>query len=397
MEATSKTVPLQTGAASLFVHVSDLRRAAEWYSDLLGLPIMEERLNGGPVYWFDLPGTGLLLDDNSGNRENPDWREEMKPLFMFACDNIDEAYDYVQSKAEVLGEPERYTNVAHFCFRSPDGRVYMVCWSKDGGTQPELPASLSPVRPRVGGVFINVRDMRASAAWLSDLLGVPLREKETSGSIYVISASRGADLLLDDNRAQNGDSFEIPFMLDTNDIGGALAYVLERGLTVFHGIERHRSLAFFALADPDGNLVMVCGDDEEHAGDIDGYTLVQLPVRNLKRSVAFYMDMLGYVLEHPERPIEEHAFLRTKSGSGPGLHLCEVADGEFKTDHWLREGKPVHGLELHSRDVRTLHRRLVRSGVRIEAAPYFVEPCGGYVKFYDPDGHLLVVNQSSTQ
>lgn len=34
---------------------------------------------------------------------------------------------------------------------------------------------------------------------------------------------------------------------------------------------------------------------------------------------------------------------------------------------------------LHSRDVCTLHRRLVRSGFRIEAAQYFVDPCGGYV------------------
>ncbi|MEF3306361.1 VOC family protein [Paenibacillus sp. GYB003] len=393
METASQRIPLQTGAASLFVHVTDLRRAAEWYSDLLGLPVKEERF-GGPVYWFDLPGTGLILDDNSSNRRNPDWREDMKPFVMFACDDIDEAYAYIGTKAETLGEPERYADVAHFCFRAPDGRVHMVCWSKDGGAEPELPTSLSPIRPRIGGVFLNVRDMRAGAAWISDLLGVPLKEEETSESIYVVPAARGADLLLDDNRARNGETFEIPFMFDANDIEAAYAYAVEHGMSVFHGIQRHGTVACFTLSDPDGNLVMVGSDEEERAGDIDGYTLVQLPVTDLKRSVAFYTDLLGYVPEHPERPVEDHYFLRTQSGSGPGLHLLEVAAGEFKTDHWLRDGKPIHGLELHSRNVRELHRRLVRSGVRIEASPYFVQPCGGYVKFYDPDGHLLCVNQS---
>ncbi|RKN71905.1 VOC family protein [Paenibacillus ginsengarvi] len=395
MDTAPITVSLQTGAASLFVHVSDLRRSAEWYSDLLGLPVREERLGGGPVYWFDLPGTDLILDDNSANRQNPDWREDQKPFIMFACEHIDEAYDYVKSKADTLAEPECYPDVAHFSFRAPDGRVYMACWAKDGNIRRELPTSFSPIRPRIGGVFINVRDMRSGAVWLCDLLGVPFREDEASDSIYVIPASRGADLLLDDNRARNGDSFEIPFMLDTNDIEGAYAYVVERGLPVFHDIMRHGSVAYFTIADPDDNLVMICSDEENRAGDIDGYTLIQLPVRDLQRSVAFYIDMLGYVLEHPERPIAEHTFLRTKSGEGPGLHLLEVADEEFKADHWLRGGEPVHGLELHSRNVRTLYRRLVRSGVRIEAEPYFVEPCGGYVKFYDPEGHLLCVNQST--
>lgn len=136
---------------------------------------------------------------------------------------------------------------------------------------------------------------------------------------------------------------------------------------------------------------------QERTGDIDGFTLVQLPVRDLKRSVAFYTETLGFMPEHPERPIEEHTFLRAKSGHGPGLHLCEVADSEFKADHWQRDGRPVHGLELHSRDISALYLRLVASGARIEAEPYFVKPCGGYVKFYDPDGHLICVNQSESQ
>ncbi|MBE9914188.1 hypothetical protein G8C92_09095 [Paenibacillus donghaensis] len=55
-------IPLVNRVASVFVHVTDLRLSAEWYSRLLGLPVMEERMNGGPVYWFDFEGTHLILD-----------------------------------------------------------------------------------------------------------------------------------------------------------------------------------------------------------------------------------------------------------------------------------------------------------------------------------------------
>lgn len=93
--------PIENRVASLFVHVTDLRRAAEWYCKLLGLPVLEERLNGGPVYWFDLPGTGLVLDSDAGNESNPNWQHE-KPLVMLPASDIDRAHAYIREKAEVF-------------------------------------------------------------------------------------------------------------------------------------------------------------------------------------------------------------------------------------------------------------------------------------------------------
>lgn len=61
--------PIENQITSLFVHVSDVRRATEWYSQLLGLPIREDRLSSGPVYWFDLPEAHLILDSNTENRK----------------------------------------------------------------------------------------------------------------------------------------------------------------------------------------------------------------------------------------------------------------------------------------------------------------------------------------
>lgn len=253
--------PLQNRVASLFVHVSDLRRSAEWYCRLFGLPLREDRLNGGPVYWFDFPGTGLILDDNSGNRRNRDWQGE-KPRVMFACEDIDEAYAYILHKAEPYTEPMRHGPMAYFNFRGPDGQAYMACRPADGGgVHPAPPASRSPVHPRIGGVFVRVSDRKA-ADWFSDLLGVPLREKEADRSICVVGTSGGAELLLEDSCARHGEPREISFRLDTDELEAAYAYAVEQRLAVVRGIKTRGDAPCFVLADPDGHLVSVCESRE---------------------------------------------------------------------------------------------------------------------------------------
>lgn len=263
MTHTAGKAPVENRVASIFVHVTDLRRAAEWYSGLFGLPILEERLSGGPVYWFDMPGTGLVLDSNSNNRLRPGWREDMQPLVMLPCRDIDRAYAYAAGKAEPLMEPERHPGMAYFNFRAPDGRAYMVC--RSDGAEPEKPLSgTSPILPRIAGVFLNVREVRHAAAWISDFLQTPLREEEAAAaSIYAVDTSGGAALLLDGNRYLKGEDFEIPFMVPTDDVDAAWAYAVETmGMKVFHGIEGHGDVSFFTLEDPDRNLVMVCQQHE---------------------------------------------------------------------------------------------------------------------------------------
>ncbi|MCC3376593.1 VOC family protein [Cohnella sp. REN36] len=252
-------IPLENRIGSAIVHVTDLRRSAEWYSRLLGLPILEERLNGGPVYWFDLPGTGLLLDDHSGHRRDPDWRQEALPRFMLPVADIDEALAYVRERAEILDGPHRHEGMANFTFRGPDGNTLMACWSPNAAENPALAESGgSPVQGRIGGAFVDVKDMKAAARWYSELLGVPFRPEETEQSIYVVPTNRGASLLLDDNRARQGETFTILFMFDTRDIRASYDFATAAGFEVFGEIEDHGDVAFFTLRDPDGNLIMIC-------------------------------------------------------------------------------------------------------------------------------------------
>ncbi|CAG7616059.1 hypothetical protein PAESOLCIP111_01860 [Paenibacillus solanacearum] len=255
---SKRPAPIENRVASVFVHVADLRRSAEWYSRLLGLPLMENRLNGGPVYWFDLPGAGLILDSNVNNRKDPDWREEMKPRFMFPTGDIDAAYAYLREKAEVFHAPERHAHMAYITFRDPEGNAHMACWDGNAGEEPQLPATESPVAARIKGVFIDVKEMKAMAAWYADLLALPLDENTSEEAIYPIPVTRGPGLLLDHNRHRHNDSFTIPFMFDCRSVDEAYAFVEANGIEVFGSIERHGEFAFFTVKDPDGHLVMIC-------------------------------------------------------------------------------------------------------------------------------------------
>ncbi|MCA0756849.1 VOC family protein [Paenibacillus sp. N4] len=252
----TREAALENRIASVFVHVTDLRRSAEWYSRLMGLPVLEERLNGGPVYWFDLPGTHLILDSNMNNRQNPDWDDRMLPRFMLPARNIDDAYREVSGKAEPFFEPERHGIMAYFNFPDSEGNALMACWSAKSGEDREL-ESQSPILPRIGGVFVDVKDMRSAAAWYTDLLGLSLDEENAGKSIYSIPVTGGAGLLLDQNRFLNQEEFKELFYLETENFEAALDYVRSGGFRLADEPKHFHDLSEFALLDPDGNRIVV--------------------------------------------------------------------------------------------------------------------------------------------
>ncbi|WJH35450.1 GyrI-like domain-containing protein [Paenibacillus sp. CC-CFT747] len=250
--------PLENRVASVFVHVTDLRRSAEWYSRLLGLPLLEERLNGGPVYWFELPGTHLILDSNSANRQNPDWREEMKPRFMLPARDIDEAYRYVSEKVEPFFEPDRHGSMAYFNFRDPEGNALMACWSANPAGNESSVIGSSPIQARIGGVFGDVKDMPSAARWYACLFGLPAEERTDYPAVHSVPVTRGAVLLLDQNRFLQGREDPELFYFDTGDFEAALAYVRENGFELDGEPNHFADLSEMALLDPDGNRLLVC-------------------------------------------------------------------------------------------------------------------------------------------
>lgn len=248
---------LENRIASVFVHVGDLRRAAEWYSRLLGLPLLEERLNGGPVYWLELPGTHLILDSDSHNQVQPGWEEWQQPRLMLAARNIEQAVHQLQGAgAELIGGLEDHGTMAYANFRDPEGNILMACWTQKP-SEDMADTGGGPIRPRIGGVFLDVRDLPAAARWYSELLGLQLDEPSAGETIYSVPVSRGAALLLDRNRHANQETFTELFYLETDDFEAALAYVKNLGCELADGPNYFDDLSEFALLDPDGNRIVI--------------------------------------------------------------------------------------------------------------------------------------------
>lgn len=256
--------PIDNAADTVFIHVSDLRRSAEWYGMVMGLPVLEERLNGGNIYWFKLEdGTGINLDDNKGN--SPDVPHV---LYMYKTDDIDEAYRYLERIGiETLSEIDCYPwGLSYFRFIDPDGNALMVTQSDFvQDVVPRLPDTDSPILNRMGGIFLNVTDMDRAIAFHHRVLGLEHPTEPHEGadrSVYNLPVSRGTGVLLDNNRYRQNDDYGTLFMLTTTDVDAAKAYLARNGVETFTDIERYDDLAFFTVKDPDDNVIMVCNQTE---------------------------------------------------------------------------------------------------------------------------------------
>jgi catechol-2,3-dioxygenase len=119
----------------------------------------------------------------------------------------------------------------------------------------------SPIQNVVGTVFVPVKDLEKSAAWYSDILGLPLRK--VSPPVYNLEMQNGMIVTLDvdsfTSTVREGDvnpSQHGLFMLHASDIEVAHNYLKEKNVEV-EDIQRIHSAAFFHFKDPDGNKIMV--------------------------------------------------------------------------------------------------------------------------------------------
>lgn len=253
--------PIDNVVDSVFIHVTELRRSAEWYSMVMGIPLLKERLNGGNVYWLELQGgTGLILDDNRSN--GPDVPHVK---FMYKTSDIEASYRFLEEKGVPIYPIERpHQGLAFFRFNDPDGNSLMVTQSDHVSDVVErFEDTASPILNRIGGVFLNVTDMNRAIRFHSEVLGLPYHEvgQGPEHSIYDLKMRSGSGVLLDDNRFRQGDDYEILFMLDSPDVHGAKAYLESNGVQVFTDIEGQAGVVYFTVQDPDGNVIMICSEE----------------------------------------------------------------------------------------------------------------------------------------
>jgi predicted enzyme related to lactoylglutathione lyase len=112
--------------------------------------------------------------------------------------------------------------------------------------------------------------------------------------------------------------------------------------------------------------------------------LVAIPVSDVDRAKAFYVDQVGFNADHDHRVSDELRFVQlTPPGSA-----CSITIGEGITD--AAPGS-VKGMQMVVPDIEAAHAELTERGV--DAGEIQDLPWGSFVFFSDPDGNSWAVQQ----
>ena len=112
--------------------------------------------------------------------------------------------------------------------------------------------------------------------------------------------------------------------------------------------------------------------------------LVAVPVTDVDRAKAFYVERVGFHDDHDYQVSKELRFVQlTPPGSA-----CSVVIGTGITE--MSPGSQK-GLQLVADDVAAVRQELVGRGVEVSEVD--VQPWGSFVYFGDPDGNTWAVQQ----
>jgi predicted enzyme related to lactoylglutathione lyase len=111
--------------------------------------------------------------------------------------------------------------------------------------------------------------------------------------------------------------------------------------------------------------------------------LVQVPVSDVDRAKAFYVEQVGFNMDHDHTVSDELRFVQlTPPGSG-----CSIS---FGPPTRMAPGS-IEGLQLVVEDADAARRELAERGVEVSEVQDF--PWGRFVFFEDPDGNGWAVQQ----
>jgi catechol 2,3-dioxygenase-like lactoylglutathione lyase family enzyme len=112
--------------------------------------------------------------------------------------------------------------------------------------------------------------------------------------------------------------------------------------------------------------------------------LVAIPVTDVDRAKAFYVDQVGFHADHDH---QVHEGLRFVQLTPPGS-ACSIVMGTGVTR--MTPGSQ-QGVQVVVADAEAARRQLLSNGVA--ASEVDVQPWGSFVTFSDPDGNGWVLQQ----
>ena len=117
--------------------------------------------------------------------------------------------------------------------------------------------------------------------------------------------------------------------------------------------------------------------------------VVVLPVSDIERSIAFYRDRVGFVLDHDTQTPQMRVVQLTPPGSG-----CSIVLGMSQM-----EPGSMKGLQLVVSDASAAREQLLENGVEVgELTVFDAERDGGTFFFFDdPDANSWAVQQMAVR
>jgi len=117
--------PIRNCVGSVFLHVTDMERAIDWYSRLFGVP-SGDTSHEGLIYEVPTDGdTGLILDGHA--HAGGEWTPPpTRPACMLAADDIHAAHQFALKHATDVSEIEDIGSVSVFQLADPDGNRLVV-------------------------------------------------------------------------------------------------------------------------------------------------------------------------------------------------------------------------------------------------------------------------------
>jgi predicted enzyme related to lactoylglutathione lyase len=114
--------PISRRIGAVFIPVSDMQRAIQWYSHLLDLPITATA-HEGRIYDLPMVGETMLILDGHKPVTN-----SSQPLLFFWTEDIQAAHDFFKNSGiEIVREIENIGGVTTLTFKDPDNNLLMAC------------------------------------------------------------------------------------------------------------------------------------------------------------------------------------------------------------------------------------------------------------------------------
>lgn len=113
--------PIQNLIKGVFIPVSNIENARDWYCELLDLPTDGE-IYFGHIYVLPMQGeSNIVLDSRIYSPDNV----FKVPVLQLATSNIEKAYEFVKSRnVELVTDIQ---NNQWFNIKDPDGNILMIC------------------------------------------------------------------------------------------------------------------------------------------------------------------------------------------------------------------------------------------------------------------------------